>query len=379
GRWWPSVYLDVRELSPGDEQGLGKEVDLYTKGWLPYTLRWRFRVVEQRWPHSLTLEASGDFVGRGVWTLRQDGPWTDVRYEWDVRADKPLLRRFSSLLRPLFAANHRWAMAQGEVSLRLELARRRARTPEERARLPQPPGPTPAWLQPLLAGALVVLGLLALWAFLRARRSRPRPERRARRAGEGVAFEAGFDPDRVAHFEAAGWRAYYERDWLRLLRLLVAMSQEQFRIPFPRSLLAAYYVTRAAAAWAPRDHDAHAVRRHYERFYRLARRYSGLTFDPARVASLELAYNDVHRRLSGRPDGEKGPFLRTMTDLHAALFGLSPARARESARLRVLANNVVDGITSRRSPDAAGDWARLEGYLRDCYRSIRAELHRSGR
>ena len=44
-----------------------------------------------------------------------------------------------------------------------------------------------------------------------------------------------------------------------------------------------------------------------------------------------------------------------MTDLHA-LFGLAPSRARESARLRVLANNVVDGITSRRSRDVAGDW-----------------------
>ena len=119
------------------------------------------------------------------------------------------------------------------------------------------------------------------------------------------------------------------------------------------------------------------MRRHYERFYRLARRYSGLTFDPARVAGLELAYNDVHRRLSGRPDEEKGPFLRTMTDLHAALFGLTPAQARHSARLRVLANNVVDGITSRRSRDVAADWARLEGYLRDCYRSIRTELSRT--
>jgi hypothetical protein len=176
GRWWPSVYLDVRELSPGDEQGLGKEVDLYTKGWLPYTLRWRFRVVEQRWPHSLTLVASGDFVGRGVWTLTQDGPWVDVRYEWDVRADKPLLRRLSFLLRPLFAANHRWAMAQGEASLRLELARRRARTSEERGRLPRPPGPTPAWVGASLTGVLVVLlglGLLALWALLR--RGRPAP------------------------------------------------------------------------------------------------------------------------------------------------------------------------------------------------------------
>ena len=37
-RWWPSVYLRVTELEPGDERGLGKVVDLWTKGWLPYTL-----------------------------------------------------------------------------------------------------------------------------------------------------------------------------------------------------------------------------------------------------------------------------------------------------------------------------------------------------
>jgi hypothetical protein len=38
-RWWPSVYLDVHILDPGDERGVGKVVSLYTKGWLPYTLR----------------------------------------------------------------------------------------------------------------------------------------------------------------------------------------------------------------------------------------------------------------------------------------------------------------------------------------------------
>jgi hypothetical protein len=44
-RWWPSVYLDVQELEPGDERALGRGVRLYTKGWLPYTLRWQFPVV----------------------------------------------------------------------------------------------------------------------------------------------------------------------------------------------------------------------------------------------------------------------------------------------------------------------------------------------
>lgn len=46
-RWWPSVYLEVKELESGDPQtGVGKVIDLYTKGWLPYSLRWTFRVVK---------------------------------------------------------------------------------------------------------------------------------------------------------------------------------------------------------------------------------------------------------------------------------------------------------------------------------------------
>jgi hypothetical protein len=123
-RWWPAVYLEVVETKPGDEDGIGKEVSLHTRGWLPYTLRWHFRVTESDYPHSFAMEAWGDFVGRGEWRLRQDGGNVQVTYDWRVQAEKPLLRYFSFLLRPIFAANHRWAMAQGEKSLRRELVRR---------------------------------------------------------------------------------------------------------------------------------------------------------------------------------------------------------------------------------------------------------------
>jgi len=141
-RWWPSVYLDVRVLHAGRADGVGREVELLTKGWLPYTLRWRFRIVEADRPRGFAIEALGDFDGSGRWTLRQDGPYVDVRYDWRVRAEKPLLRRLSFVLRPLFAANHRWAMARGERSLQLELRRRRAVTAHERSIVPEPPGPT---------------------------------------------------------------------------------------------------------------------------------------------------------------------------------------------------------------------------------------------
>jgi uncharacterized protein YndB with AHSA1/START domain len=136
-RWWPSVYLKVAVQDPGDDRGLGRVVDLFTKGWLPYTLRWQFRVTESDPPRGFTIAASGDFVGRGIWTLTPEppaggpgtpsgGPTTRVVYDWRISAEKGLLKRFSFAMKPIFAANHRWAMARGEESLKLELARRRA-------------------------------------------------------------------------------------------------------------------------------------------------------------------------------------------------------------------------------------------------------------
>ena len=141
-RWWPSAYLEVEVLEPGDERGVGKLVRLHTKGWLPYTLRWQFRVIELRYPTGFTLQALGDFEGHGIWTFEQDGAQVNITYDWKIGTRKPLLNALSFLLKPLFAANHRWAMARGLESLKLEFARRHARTPEDAALVPPPPPPT---------------------------------------------------------------------------------------------------------------------------------------------------------------------------------------------------------------------------------------------
>jgi hypothetical protein len=141
-RWWPSVYLEVKQLEPGDSDGVDKVVSLYTKGWLPYTLRWQFRVTESKYPYGFSLEAWGDFVGRGIWTFEQDGEFTNITYDWKLRADKFILDKLSFLMKPIFSANHHWAMERGEQSLKIELERLRAKTPEEIAGIPLPPAPT---------------------------------------------------------------------------------------------------------------------------------------------------------------------------------------------------------------------------------------------
>jgi hypothetical protein len=181
-------------------------------------------------------------------------------------------------------------------------------------------------------------------------------------------------PERIAQLEGGGWRAYYDRDWPTLLRGMVQLNQEQFHIPFPLSVVAALHVARGSAAWAPLDNDPDVVRGHFIRFYRMARRWSGLTFEPRRAAQLEVQYWIEHRRLVGNPDKE--PFIQAMTALHSHLFDLPLERMRESAEWRVRANNTVDGITGGQSKDVEADWSKLEGELVECYRSIQRELDR---
>jgi hypothetical protein len=99
---------------------------------------WYPEELEQTSAKELQLRASIDTVDR-----TKDGRYGET---WRVRASKPLLRRLTWLLRPVFAANHRWAMARGEESLRLELRRRRATSEAERRRVPLPPPATFGWL-----------------------------------------------------------------------------------------------------------------------------------------------------------------------------------------------------------------------------------------
>jgi hypothetical protein len=140
-RWWGSVYFEVKEIEPGGEHGIGRLISLRAGGWLPYTLRINFPTVESRYPHGFSMDATGDLEGRGVWTFAQDGPFVNVSYDWTIRANKPIIDKLSFLLKPIFRSNHNWTMRRGEESLKLELLRRRARSPEEAARIPPPPGP----------------------------------------------------------------------------------------------------------------------------------------------------------------------------------------------------------------------------------------------
>ncbi len=123
--WWGAVYLAATVLDPGDSDGLGRRVSFHSRGYLPYTLRWEGVITEANPPETWTIDATGDLLGQGVWTLTQNGDFAQIRYDWQVAVEKPSLRRFGILLWPLFMSNHHWAMHRGQDGLIEEIRRRR--------------------------------------------------------------------------------------------------------------------------------------------------------------------------------------------------------------------------------------------------------------
>ena len=141
-RWWGSVYFDVKQLEAGGEGGLGKLIRLHAGGWLPYTLRIDFRTVAANYPRGFSMEATGDLEGKGIWTFEQEGAFVNITYDWTIRANKPIVEKFSFLLKPIFRSNHNWTMNRGQESLKLELLRRRAKSEAELAKIPKGPRPS---------------------------------------------------------------------------------------------------------------------------------------------------------------------------------------------------------------------------------------------
>jgi len=106
-QWWRPVYIEVESDGPAE---VGRTSTQHFKGRLPYHLRTRSTVSAIVPGRSLTVEVEGDLRGRGTWTLTPTHEGTHVRFDWQVHADRKLLRMLTPLLRPALRANHNWAI-----------------------------------------------------------------------------------------------------------------------------------------------------------------------------------------------------------------------------------------------------------------------------
>lgn len=112
--WWKPIYRQVDADGP---PAVGRVSRQRFKAALPYTLSLSSRIVRLEPPHELEVAADGDLRGRGVWTLTARAGKVHVRFDWRVNADRPLLRRLTPLLRPVFRWNHNVAIRRAMEGL----------------------------------------------------------------------------------------------------------------------------------------------------------------------------------------------------------------------------------------------------------------------
>jgi hypothetical protein len=109
-RWWPQVRAVDRI---DDTSGV-----IRIRASLPYVLTFTAREV-RRDPVAGVLEIAmtGDLEGWARWTLTVDGSGTLARYDQEVDLNRPSLRRFAVLGRPVFRLNHALMMRAGRRGL----------------------------------------------------------------------------------------------------------------------------------------------------------------------------------------------------------------------------------------------------------------------
>jgi hypothetical protein len=223
-----------------------------------------------------------------------------------------------------------------------------------------------AKLEELVAPGQVLVKLAVAGFGVRLTPEQP-PEQRGTDYARPPAPHRSFDPRRVGMLERDVWVAYYQRRWLRLLRLYVALVHAGFRMGPVATVVGAWHALRANQLWAPfPDNDPIGARRHMERFYRLLESRTGAQVGPQRAAELEIEWWRVHRSLQrdrAEDRSTEAELADALAQLYAHLYRVDPSQvqlaARERAAAMVLSDRWVAEGCSSDSPLLVGEGAGL--------------------
>ncbi len=184
-----------------------------------------------------------------------------------------------------------------------------------------------------------------------------------------------FDPRRVAYYEKENYVAYYQKRWLRLLRVSVGMVKEAFGLSWWQAIYAAYLVARAEIAFAPFPHNDLPRSEAYLRlFYAFIKKVHGEAFDVEQAARTELRWWIIHRQLFGNPENQG--LVDALAAQYAAAYGVQPAQVREAAYHRAQGMLCSDRWVNEGQPANSPLLAQEEDELVKAYTALREVVER---
>ena len=182
------------------------------------------------------------------------------------------------------------------------------------------------------------------------------------------------NPRKLAHYEKENYVAYYQKDWLKLLRVSVGMVKESFGLSWVQATYGAYLIARAEIAFAPfPDNNIPLTEAYVRRFYRFIKNVHGEDFDVEKATKLEVNWWSVHRRLFGNAENQE--LVLALECLYGEIYSADMKKFREAAYQRAMGMLYSDRWVNEGKPADSPLLAKEEQALYLGYKSLKAAIN----
>ena len=183
-----------------------------------------------------------------------------------------------------------------------------------------------------------------------------------------------FDPRKVAHYEKENYVAYYQKDWLKLFRVSVAMVKEAFALSWLQAVYGAYLVARAEMAAAPfPNNDIPLAESFMRRFYQFIKNVHKEDFDPAQAAKLDVNWWVIHRRLFGNAENQE--LVDAIACLYEQVYGAESQKFKEAAYQRAMGMLYSDRWVNEGKPEHSPLLIQEEEALYQGYKALKEAIN----
>src|ERR1043165_1953299 len=182
------------------------------------------------------------------------------------------------------------------------------------------------------------------------------------------------DPGKLAYYEKENYVAYYQKNWLRLLRVSVGMVKEAFGLSWLQAIYGAYLVARAEIAFAPfPNNDIPRTEAYVKRFYQFIKNTHHEDFDIEQATKLEVNWWVIHRKLFGNKENQE--LAEALKCLYEEIYGAKSEKFKEAAYQRAMGMLYSDLWVNQAKPVGSPLLGQEEEALYQGYKALKEAIN----
>lgn len=182
-----------------------------------------------------------------------------------------------------------------------------------------------------------------------------------------------FDADEIARLDTEMWRSYYAKERLKMFSQLTEVLEKQYKLPFWRRQLMAYYAAKSAFVFkdGKSREDYEKALPDLRKFYSEIRDISTTEFEVERTAKTELEWWIIHR---DRKKYQEGDLANALAEAASAIYNVPKEKFLEYGKFRADAMKIRDdkaeqgGVTEE-------DWQKIDELLHNSWRSLHKNVN----